>query len=104
MLHSLSWLLFFYYYFSGDETHLEVLKPLQWVTGSVSIVHVDDLCRAEIFLAEKEESSTAAARYICCSFNTTVLALARFMAGRYPQYNVKTDRYDRIVDQLGNPK
>jgi anthocyanidin reductase len=91
------------YYFSGDETHLEVLKPLQSFTGYVSIVHVDDLCRAEIFLAEKEESSTAAARYICCSFNTTVLALARFMAGRYPQYNVKTDRYDRIVGQLQNP-
>uniref|UniRef100_A0A0E0GKG0 NAD-dependent epimerase/dehydratase domain-containing protein n=1 Tax=Oryza nivara TaxID=4536 RepID=A0A0E0GKG0_ORYNI len=84
---------------SGDETHLEVLKPLQWVTGSVSIVHVDDLCRAEIFLAEKEESSTAAARYICCSFNTTVLALARFMAGRYPQYNVKTDRFDGMPEK-----
>nr|CAJ86222.1 H0323C08.16 [Oryza sativa] len=84
---------------SGDETHLEVLKPLQSFTGYVSIVHVDDLCRAEIFLAEKEESSTAAARYICCSFNTTVLALARFMAGRYPQYNVKTDRFDGMPEK-----
>ncbi|BAF15891.1 anthocyanidin reductase ((2S)-flavan-3-ol-forming) [Oryza sativa Japonica Group] len=88
---------------SGDETHLEVLKPLQWVTGSVSIVHVDDLCRAEIFLAEKESSSLSSAessaRYICCSFNTTVLALARFMAGRYPQYNVKTDRFDGMPEK-----
>ncbi|EEE61749.1 hypothetical protein OsJ_16281 [Oryza sativa Japonica Group] len=89
--------------FPGDETHLEVLKPLQWVTGSVSIVHVDDLCRAEIFLAEKESSSLSSAessaRYICCSFNTTVLALARFMAGRYPQYNVKTDRFDGMPEK-----
>ncbi|KAF2936022.1 hypothetical protein DAI22_04g273900 [Oryza sativa Japonica Group] len=84
---------------SGDETHLKVLKPLQWVTGSVSIVHVDDLCRAEIFLAEKESSSLSSARYICCSFNTTVLALARFMAGRYPQYNVKTDRFDGMPEK-----
>uniref|UniRef100_A0A0E0KVM1 NAD-dependent epimerase/dehydratase domain-containing protein n=1 Tax=Oryza punctata TaxID=4537 RepID=A0A0E0KVM1_ORYPU len=93
-------------YFSGDETQLEVLKPLQSITGSVSIVHVEDLCRAEIFLAEKESSSSSAAaaaaaagRYICCSFNTTVLALARYMAGRYPQYNVQTDRFDGMPEK-----
>uniref|UniRef100_J3M1P6 NAD-dependent epimerase/dehydratase domain-containing protein n=1 Tax=Oryza brachyantha TaxID=4533 RepID=J3M1P6_ORYBR len=81
---------------SGDEPHLEVLKALQSVTGSVSIVHVDDLCRAEIFVAEEESAS---GRYICSSFDTTILALARFMARRYPQYNVETDRFDGIAEK-----
>ncbi|KAF0892467.1 hypothetical protein E2562_016775 [Oryza meyeriana var. granulata] len=80
---------------SGDEVQLKNLKGLA-STGSLAVVAVDDLCRAEIFLAEKESAS---GRYICSSLNTTVVALARFVAGKYPQYNVKTDCFEGFPEK-----
>uniref|UniRef100_A0ACD5V3C6 Uncharacterized protein n=2 Tax=Avena sativa TaxID=4498 RepID=A0ACD5V3C6_AVESA len=75
---------------SGDEEKIRILQLIEKASGSVPLVHVDDLCRAEVFLAEKEAAS---ARYICCSLNTTAAELARFLAVKYPQYNVNTDRF-----------
>jgi len=73
---------------SGDEAGLAVLKGIEKTSGSVQLVHVDDLCRAELFVAEED---AAAGRYICCAVNTTVVELARFLARTYPQYSVKTN-------------
>jgi anthocyanidin reductase len=71
----------------GSEAGLSVLKGIEKTSGAVQLVHVRDLCRAELFVAEE---ATAAGRYVCCSLNTTVLDLARFLAQKYPQYKVKT--------------
>ncbi|OEL23933.1 Anthocyanidin reductase, partial [Dichanthelium oligosanthes] len=73
---------------SGNEAGLGVLKGIEKTSGAVQLVHVGDLCRAELFVAEEE---TAAGRYICCGLNTTIVELARFLAQKYPQYGVKTD-------------
>ena len=65
-----------------------MLKGAEALFGAVPMVDVDDLCRAEIFVAEEASSS---GRYICCGLNTTVVELARFLAHKYPQYNVTTN-------------
>uniref|UniRef100_A0A0D3G005 NAD-dependent epimerase/dehydratase domain-containing protein n=1 Tax=Oryza barthii TaxID=65489 RepID=A0A0D3G005_9ORYZ len=67
---------------SGDEMPLKTLKGLA-ATGPIPTVHVDDLCRAEVFVAEKESAS---GRYICSSLSTTVMAFARFVAGKHPRF------------------
>ncbi|XP_047063614.1 anthocyanidin reductase ((2S)-flavan-3-ol-forming)-like [Lolium rigidum] len=76
---------------SGDEAKIRILQQIETVSGSISLVHVDDLCRAEVFLAEKE--APAAERYICCSLSTTAGVLARFVSVKYSQYKVRTDRF-----------
>jgi anthocyanidin reductase len=57
-------------------------------SGVVALVHVDDLCRAELFVAEEE---TAAGRYLCSSVDTTAREIARFLSENYPHYTVKTN-------------
>ncbi|KAL6651448.1 hypothetical protein ACP70R_010373 [Stipagrostis hirtigluma subsp. patula] len=73
---------------SGDKGAFGVLKGTETDTGAVAMVHVADLCRAEVFVAEEEG---AAGRYVVCSLNTTILEIARFLAAKYPQYPVKTN-------------
>nr|QWT94745.1 anthocyanidin reductase [Zanthoxylum bungeanum] len=72
---------------TGNKFLINGLKGMQMLSGSISISHVEDVCRAHIFLAEKESAS---GRYICCAVNTSVPELAKFLNKRYPEYNVPT--------------
>uniref|UniRef100_I1PPL4 NAD-dependent epimerase/dehydratase domain-containing protein n=1 Tax=Oryza glaberrima TaxID=4538 RepID=I1PPL4_ORYGL len=80
---------------SDHEMQLKTLKGLA-ATGPIPTVHVDDLCRAEVFVAEKESAS---GRYICSSLSTTVMAFTRFVAGKHPRYNVKTDGHQGFPEK-----
>ncbi|KAF5474659.1 hypothetical protein F2P56_006541 [Juglans regia] len=73
---------------TGNEFLINALKGMQMLSGSISITHVEDVCRAQIFVAEKESAS---GRYICCAVNSSVPELAKFLNKRYPQYQVPTD-------------
>ncbi|KAB8097083.1 hypothetical protein EE612_025731, partial [Oryza sativa] len=74
---------------SGNE-EINTLKMIDKYSGGLKLVHVDDLCRAEIFLAEKASPSPSG-RYICCALNTTMRQIARSLAAKYPHYNVDID-------------
>jgi len=71
---------------SGDEAALAMLKGIEKSFGAVPVVHLHDLCRAEVFLAET--ATAAPGRYICSSVSTTVVEIARFLADKYTQYHV----------------
>ncbi|KAK8551586.1 hypothetical protein V6N12_040219 [Hibiscus sabdariffa] len=75
-------------HFAGNDFLINALKGMQMLSGSISITHVEDVCRAHVFLAEKE---TASGRYICCAVNSSVPELAKFLDKRYPEFKVLTD-------------
>ncbi|PON34659.1 NAD(P)-binding domain containing protein [Parasponia andersonii] len=73
---------------TGNDFLINAMKGMQILSGSISISHVEDVCQAHVFLAEKESAS---GRYICCAVNTSVPELAKFLSEKYPQYKVPTD-------------
>eukprot|EP01018_Ginkgo_biloba_P011318 Gb_10028 [translate_table: standard] len=77
---------------TGDEFKMGALKGMQFVSGSISLVHIDDVCSAQIFLMEKP---SAQGRYICSPVNTGIPQLAEFLSKRYPQYKVPT-KFDDV--------
>ena len=72
---------------SRKELSFMFLRLVQGLLGSVPLVHVEDVCRAEIFAAEEASDG----RYICNSLDTTIVEMARFLADKYPQYDVSTN-------------
>ncbi|CAO2043860.1 unnamed protein product [Urochloa humidicola] len=86
---------------SGDEAALGMLKGIEKAFGGLPVVDLDDLCRAEVFLAETEAAS---GRYICSSVTTTIVEIARFLAEKYPQYNVNADKHSGDGELLEKPR
>ncbi|TKY59382.1 Anthocyanidin reductase [Spatholobus suberectus] len=76
---------------TGNDFLINAMKGMQFLSGSISITHVEDICRAHIFVAEKESAS---GRYICSAHNTSVPELAKFLSKRYPQYKIPTEFED----------
>ncbi|XP_068642815.1 dihydroflavonol 4-reductase [Aristolochia californica] len=66
---------------TGNEAHYSILKQVQ-------LVHLEDLCLAHIFLLERPE---AFGRYVCSSHDTTIVALAKMLKERYPEYNIPAE-------------
>ncbi|KAG6481464.1 hypothetical protein ZIOFF_058068 [Zingiber officinale] len=81
---------------SGNEGMIRGFRQMQCLSGSISMVHVEDLCRAHIFVAEEK---VAAGRYICSAVNTSLPELACFLRMRYPQRRLTTDKLEDIYDE-----
>ncbi|VAH54712.1 unnamed protein product [Triticum turgidum subsp. durum] len=84
---------------TGDDEKIRGLELIEKAFGSIPMVHVRDLCRAKIFVAEEEGAS---GRYICScpGLDPTLAELATFLASKYPQYNVNSDRFGGRPEKL----
>ncbi|KAF7012502.1 hypothetical protein CFC21_026689 [Triticum aestivum] len=84
---------------TGDDEKIRSLELIESESGSIPMVHVHDLCRAKIFVAEEEGAS---GRYICScpGLDPTLTELASFLAAKYPQYNVNSDRFGGRPEKL----
>lgn len=82
-----------FYFLEGNEGMIHGLREMQCLSGSISLVHVEDLCRAHIFVAEEkfDAVAVAAGRYICCAVNTSLPELSCFLRMRYPQHRLTTE-------------
>ncbi|XP_073142024.1 vestitone reductase-like isoform X2 [Henckelia pumila] len=61
----------------GEQEHYKYL-------GDTSMVHVDDVARAHVFLFEHPN---AKGRYLCSALEVTIHKLIEFVSERYPQYH-----------------
>ncbi|XBI58992.1 hypothetical protein VPH35_040135 [Triticum aestivum] len=80
---------------SGDDDMVDRLELIEQASGSIPLVHIEDVCRAEIFAAEEATSG----RYIVCTLNTSGVALAHFLAAKYPQYEINTDHIGGLPEK-----
>ncbi|XP_044971035.1 anthocyanidin reductase ((2S)-flavan-3-ol-forming)-like [Hordeum vulgare subsp. vulgare] len=82
---------------TGDDEKIRNLELIERASGCIPMVHVQDVCRAMIFVAEEE---AAQGRYICSCLDTTLAELATLLATKFPQYNVKADGFGGRPDKL----
>eukprot|EP01018_Ginkgo_biloba_P035200 Gb_09086 [translate_table: standard] len=71
---------------TGKGEYYEMLKSLRHVLGSIPLVHIDDVCNAQIFLMEQP---SAQGRHICSSCSLDMNELVENFCKCYPQSNVQ---------------
>ncbi|KAJ6710006.1 VESTITONE REDUCTASE-LIKE [Salix koriyanagi] len=80
-----------------------VLASLAMVLGNreqygslieTSMVHIDDVTRAHIFLLQNPE---AKGRYICSSHMITIEEMSKFLSAKFPEYPIPTLEYLKDV-------
>ncbi|MCL7044586.1 hypothetical protein MKW94_005743 [Papaver nudicaule] len=72
---------------TGDPELYPILSAVHTRMGSISVVHIEDICNAHIFLMEAK----AKGRYICSSQSCTMSQLEEYLTLEYPHYT--TQRY-----------
>ncbi|XP_078437292.1 NAD(P)-binding Rossmann-fold superfamily protein [Wolffia australiana] len=76
---------------TGEELPTLAIKIMEKVSGSISVVHLEDVCRAQLFLAE---APAAKGRYIVSAVDSGLWALSAFLSSRYPQHKITTSLSD----------
>lgn len=70
----------------GDSELYGILSAVNARMGSISLVHIEDICNAHIFLMEHAE---AEGRYICAAQSCPMSDLVLYLAQAFPSSNSK---------------
>ncbi|KAL4201716.1 hypothetical protein AMTRI_Chr02g260000 [Amborella trichopoda] len=70
---------------TGDPELFPILEALHSSLGSISLVHIEDICNAHIFLMEQPK---AAGRYICSAGSCIMSQIADFFSQEYPSFSL----------------
>ncbi|PKI35432.1 hypothetical protein CRG98_044175 [Punica granatum] len=69
----------------GDHQAFFGLKYLQDVVGSVPLVHIDDVCEAHIFCAEKQSMK---GRFLCSATSVSIREISAYFRENYPEWEI----------------
>lgn len=70
----------------GDPEFFGILSAVNTRMGSISLVHIEDLCSAHMFLMEHAK---AEGRYICCAQNCEMSKLVELLAEEYSSSHIR---------------
>lgn len=70
---------------SGNSCLYNSLKLLEEITGSVPLVHIEDVCRAHLFCMERPSMR---GRFFCAASHPTVKGIGLFFQDYYPEYKI----------------
>lgn len=74
------------YVYVGETEFFKILSAVNARMGSISLVHIEDIYSAHIFLMEHAK---AEGRYICSSQSCPLSALVNLLAKEYSYTNMK---------------
>lgn len=69
----------------GNLSGYSGLKCVQEITGSVPLVHIEDVCEAHIFCMEQP---SLRGRFFCSVVNPTIKEIALYFQENYPEYKI----------------
>ncbi|KAF3448684.1 hypothetical protein FNV43_RR09397 [Rhamnella rubrinervis] len=73
---------------SGNLVCHQILKCIQEVTGSIPLVHLEDVCEAHIFCMEQP---SLRGRFFCSVANPTLKQIALYFQQNYPEYEIEKE-------------
>ncbi|KAL2327957.1 hypothetical protein Fmac_021384 [Flemingia macrophylla] len=89
---------------TGETEYFMILSAVNARMGSISLVHIEDICNAHIFLMEH---ANAEGRYICSSQSCTLSNLATLLSKMYSCSNIykKIEKnYDKVPSEISSKK
>lgn len=72
--------------FLGDPEFFRILSAVNARMGSITLVHIEDICRAHLLLMEHAKAD---GRYMCCAQSCTMSKLLNHLAQEYPCSNLQ---------------